>query len=393
MTTTKITLISQIINKLDKNIFLNLVNKSKSDSHHKKLNSWTHLVSMIFLHISQSNSLRDISNGLRSATGNNNHLGIKHVPSKSSLSYLNKHRDNQLFKDFYDQMLLKLSKQAQFKQQRFRFKSKIFLVDSTTISLCTKLYDWANYRQKKGGIKLHTILDYDSCLPNFTVVSQASMHDSKIMEFIKLSKGSVAVFDRAYLNFKQLYELNTQKVFFVTRLKSNTQYISLHEKPLPEIKAQQILKDEIIELSKDQSKNAYPLKLRRVVVFVADKNQTIELVTNNFYWTAETISELYKCRWQIEVFFKEIKTHLKIKTFVGTSENAVKIQIWTALITIMLIKYLKNIAKYKWCLSNLVAFIKLNTFVKFDLNLLLNYPFKVDDKRCKIDSQYSLFSG
>jgi len=168
---TKITLFGQIIKKLDRNIFQKVVNKLKTDKHSKGINSWTHLVSMLFMQFSGSNSLREITNGLKSATGNLNHLGVNQSPSKSSLSYINQHRDNNLFKEYYFQLLSHLSSIAKFKQTKFRIKSKIYLLDSTTISLCLSVFDWANYRRTKGAIKLHTVLDYDTCLPIYINMS------------------------------------------------------------------------------------------------------------------------------------------------------------------------------------------------------------------------------
>jgi hypothetical protein len=387
----KITLISQIINKLDRNSFKKLVDTYQSDKHSKGINSWTHLVSMLFLHFSKSNSLREISNGLRSSTGNLNHLGIMKAPSKSSLSYINEHRDCQLFKDYYFKLLEQFSISAGFKQTKFKIKSKIYLMDSTTISLCLQLYDWAKYKATKGGIKLHTVLDYDSCLPVFVHLTEARTNDVKIAYNYEFPKSSVAVVDRAYVDFKWLYLLTLKGVFFVTRLKRNIKFIRLEERELSATKNQHILVDEYIELLEETTKSKYPKKLRRIVVFVPEKNETIEFITNNFIWTAETISQLYKSRWQIEIFFKEIKQLLKIKSFVGTTENAVMIQVWTAMITILIVKYLKHIAKYKWCLSNLVAFLRLNIFVKIDLQIWLDKPFEVEDSEFFYNDKLTLF--
>jgi hypothetical protein len=229
---------------------------------------------MLFCQFAKSQSVRDISNGLRSATGNLNHMGIDKAPSKSTISYQNKHRPWGLFKDYYFLLLESLGQQAHFKQVKFRIKSKIFLLDSTTISLCLSLFDWAKYKTAKGAIKMHTLLDYNGNLPAYVNIT-----DGK----------TVAVWD----------ELN---------------------------------------------------------------QQTIEIITNQMSWTTNTIGELYKSRWQIEIFFREIKQLLHIKTFIGTTENAVMIQIWTALITILILKALKAMAKFNWHLSNLVAFIRLNIF-------------------------------
>lgn len=371
-----ITLFAQVSQTLDRFSFSKLVDKYQSDKHQKGITSWTHLVTMLFCQFSKLNSLRDVCNGLKSASGNLNHLNIRVPPSKSSLSYINQNRDWQLFKDYYFAMLGKLSGMANFKQTRFRVKSKILLLDSTTISLCLSLFDWAKFRKKKGAVKLHTLLDYDGCLPVYMNMTDGKVHDAKAAKEITLPKDAVVVADRAYVDFDTLNRWAQGGSYFVVRLKSSIKFNRLEEKPLPEGRHEHILIDEFIELSEENTKAKYPKKLRRVVVYNADKDQTIELVTNQFSWTANTIGELYKARWEIEIFFKDIKQLLKIKSFLGTSSNAVLIQIWTALITILIIKYLKACSQYGWHLSNLVSFLRLNLLVKMDLKNLLNKPFE-----------------
>lgn len=387
----KITLFSQIINKLNKNTFKQLVQERLSDKHNKGVNSWTHLVSMLFCHFSKSNSLREISNGLKSATGNLNHLAVSRAPSKSTLSYINEHRDWGLFKDYYYKLLKEISSLARFKQKKFRIKSKIYLMDATLIGLCLSIFDWAKYRKAKGAIKLHTILDYDGCLPVYVNMSEGKKHEVEDAKQLEFQAGTVVVMDRGYLDFEMMHRWTKSKVNFVTRLKSNIKIKRLEELPLPDDRHQNILVDEYIELTAPKSKQEYPDKMRRVVVYNEEKNDIIELITNNFTWTANTISELYKSRWQIEIFFKEIKQLLKIKSFVGTSQNAVLIQIWTAMITILILKYLKHVAKYSWALSNLVAFLRLNLFVKIDLQLWLDNPFEVEEIVENENLQISLF--
>ena len=373
---TKITLFSQIISKLDRNIFNKLVQEKQTDKHQKGYNSWTHLVSMLFCQFAKSQSVRDISNGLRSATGNLNNLGIIKAPSKSSVSYQNKHRDWTLFREYYYGLLSHLSAQAGFKQTKFRIKSKIFLLDSSTISLCLSLFDWARYKTAKGAVKMHTLLDYDGNLPAYVNITNGKTADNKGAYDVPLLKGSVIVADRFYNDFPLLNVWDSNGVFFVIRLKENIQFETVREKGLPDNRHEHILKDEVIHLTGTQAKKKYPKNLRRVAVWDEKNEQTIEIITNQMSWTANTISELYKSRWQIEIFFREIKQLLHIKSFIGTSENAVMIQIWTALITILVLKMLRQIAKYGWQLSNLVAFIRLNLFVKIDLQKWLDQPFE-----------------
>jgi len=385
-----ITLFSQIVSKYDHYQFNRLVKEYGSDKYNKGLDSWTHFVSMIFAQFSKSNSLREISNGLRSATGNLNHLGIKKAPSKSSISYQNKHRDWRIFQSFYYKMLERLSAEAGFKQLKFRIKSKIFLLDSTTITLCLKLFDWAKYRTSKGAIKLHTLLDYDGNLPSYVYVSDGKVADNKGALEIPLTKNSVIVADRYYFDSYLLNKWDSSGVFFVIRTKENIKYRSLRELELPDNRHGHILKDELIELTGANTREKYPKRLRRIAVYDEANHQTIELITNQLSWTANTISELYRSRWQIEIFFKELKGHLKIKSFIGTSENAVMIQIWSALLTILMLKFLKAMAKYSWHLSNLVSFLRLNLFVKISLQRWLDEPFEKDVGKLRTN-QLSLF--
>jgi hypothetical protein len=371
-----ITLFSQIISKLDRSKFNKLVKVKQTDKHCKGYTSWTHLVSMLFCQFAKSQSVRDISNGLRSATGNLNHLGIDRAPSKSTISYQNKHRDHELFKEYYFQLLESLGQHPKFKQVKFRIKSKIFLLDSTTISLCLSLFDWAKYKTAKGAVKMHTLLDFDGNIPAYVNITDGKTADNKGANDIPLLRGSVIVADRFYNDFPLLNVWDSKGVFFVIRHKENLQFETLKENDLPDNRHQHILKDEIICLKNESSKSKYPGKLRRVSVWDEENKQVIELITNQFNWSPNTIGELYKSRWQVEIFFRDIKQLLHIKSFIGTSENAVMIQIWTALITILILKALKAQSKFGWYLSNLVAFIRLNLFVKIDLQLWLDKPFQ-----------------
>lgn len=371
-----ITLFSQIISKLNRSKFNKLVEVKQTDKHNKGFSSWNHLIAMLFCQFAKSQSVRDISNGLRSATGNLNHLGINKAPSKSSISYQNKNRSHELFKEYYFELLQSLGQHPKFKQVKFKIKSKIFLLDATTISLSLSLFDWAKYKTAKGAVKMHTLLDFDGNLPAYVNITNGKTADNKGAYEIPLLKGSVIVADRFYNDFTLLNVWDSNKVFFVIRHKENLQFNKIKDNELPDNRHQHILIDEIIELKNETSKTKYPNKLRRVTVWDAVNEQEIELITNQFSWSANTVGELYKSRWQVEIFFRDIKQLLHIKSFIGTSENAVMTQIWTALITILILKALKAQSQFDWHLSNLVAFIRLNLFVKIDLKKWLDKPFE-----------------
>ena len=346
---------------------------------------------MLFCQFAKSQSVRDISNGLRSATGNLNHLGIQRAPSKSTVSYQNKNRDWTIFRDYYYQLLWGLGQQSGFKQRKFRIKSKIFLLDSSTISLCLSLFDWAKYKTHKGAVKMHTLLDYEGNLPAYVNITDGKTADNKGAYGVPLLKGSVIVADRFYNDFSLLNVWDSKGVYFVIRHKDNIKFRTIRENELPENRYENILKDEIIELTGNTSKKKYSKRLRRIAIWNEENQQVIEVITNQMSWTANTVSELYKSRWQIEIFFREIKQLLHIKSFIGIRENAVMIQIWTALITILVLKFLKEISKYGWQLSNLVAFIRLNLFVKIDLQKWLDKPFDEPISRLEIVRQGVLF--
>ena len=388
-----VTLFSQILNLIDRNLFTKTVEKYKTDKHSKGINSWTHLVSMLFCHLSKAQSIREITNGLMSITGNLNHLGIQgKTPKKSSLSYINSSRDWQMFREFYFKLLEHLQNQGYFGRKKFRkIKRKIYLLDSTIISVCLKVFDWAKYRQEKGAIKLHTMLDYDGCLPKYIYMSEGKQSDVKHAQYMLMPRKSVIVADRGYQDFDMFYQWNKDEIYFVVRLKDQIKYEQIKELALPEGKDEHIIKDETIRLTGDDTEELYPDKLRRVVIYIRKGDRKIELITNNFSWTASTIAELYKQRWMIEIFFKELKQHLKIKSFIGTSENAMWIQIWTAMISLMMLRYLKEIAKYGWSLSNLIAFLRMNLFVKIELIGWLNNPFKPPEDFSMESRQINLF--
>ena len=245
----KVTLFSQILTQLDRSKFKNLVSEHQTDKHSKGINSWTHLVSMLFCHLGKADSVRDIATGLRSATGNLSHFGITKTPSKSSMSYLNKHRDWRLFKDYYFELLDKLEPSiAKRRAYAKGLKRKIFIMDSTVISLCLNLFDWAEFRQRKGGIKLHTVLDYDNSLPVYMHMTDAKSSDLTAAKEVLFPKGSVLVMDRAYVDFQWLNVLDSSGVFFVTRLKKGILTETL-ESYMVDDKKEYLLSDEDIKLT------------------------------------------------------------------------------------------------------------------------------------------------
>jgi len=388
----KLTLFSQMTSIIPRALFSDIVKRHDSDKYNKGIDSWTDLVSMLFCHLGHANSVSDISNGLRSITGNINHLGCRQAPAKSTVSYVNEHRTYKIFQEFYYALADYFRQQTKFsKPALHHIKRKVYLLDASVISLSLSLYDWAKFRTRKGAVKLHLLLDYDGCLPTFADLTHGKVHEIQVARKMKLPNDSILVFDMGYYDFSWWYNLDSMNNWFVTRAKDNLDYEIVEDFDISNEKDKNVLQDCNIKLASHKGKNEYP-KMLRMVRFWDEENQNeLVFITNNFYWTATTVAQIYKERWNIEAFFKLIKQNLKIKSFVGTSENAVQIQIWTALITILLLTFLKTKAKYQWHMSNLITFIRLNLFVKIDLWEWINQPFirpKQENTR-----QLSLFSG
>lgn len=370
-----ITLFAQAIGRLPKECIRKIIREEKTDKHSKGYDTWSQFISMMFCQFSGCDSVRDISNGLNSANGNLNHLGICRAPSKSTVAYQNAKRDSGVFRRIFYALLAHFGQQAVWQRTRYRFKMPIKLLDSSTITLTMSLYEWAHYTTKKGAVKMHTLLDYDSLLPEFVNITDGKCGDNRGALDIPVSPHSVVVADRGYCDFSLLDYWDSRNVFFVVRHRDNLLYSQIEERLLPETRAQNVLIDEIIELTGEQTKKKYTKPLRRIAIWNDKHGYVVQLLTNNFKLSASTIAQLYKARWMIEIFFRNIKQLLKIKSFIGTSRNAVETQIWTALSTMLLLCLLKHIAKYKWGLANLVVSLRLNTFTKIELKKWLNEPF------------------
>lgn len=364
---------SQLLQLFPRIEFENTVKETKAERHAKGFTCWGQFVSMLFCQLGRAHSLREITGGLRSCEGKLKHLGIT-APAHSTLAYANEHRPWELYQKTFFHLFNRCQNQVVGKK-KFKFKNKLVSMDSSVIDLCLSLYDWAKFRRTKGAIKLHLILDHDGYLPSFAVITEGKVSDVKVAHTIKFDSGTIVVYDRGYNDYLLFGNWTEQGIYFVTRMKDNAVFEVLEEKPIP--MHRNILKDQVIRLTGHKAEKRCPYLLRRVEVYDAEKDTNFVFLTNNFKLGSTTIAAIYKDRWQIELFFKALKQNLKIKTFVGTSPNAVKIQIWTALIAMLILRFLQLQSRFKWSLSNLVALLRMNLFTHRDLWTWLNKPFEI----------------
>ncbi len=365
---------SQLLQFFPRVEFQQLVAKTQAERHTKGFSCWSQFVSMLFCQLGRAHSLREISGGLRSCEGKLRHLGIT-APSHSTLAYANEHRPWELYQEVFRKLFDRCRVQVKVGKKKFRFKNRLIGMDSSIIDLCLEMFDWAHFRRTKGAIKLHLLLDHDGYLPSFAVITEGRVSDVKVAHQFQFDPGTIVVDDRAYNDYELFGRWTARGVYFVTRMKENCVYEVVGEREVP--KNRNILKDELIELRGIKAMEKCPFPLRRIEAFDPDTGKILVFLTNHLRLGATTISAIYKDRWQMEIFFKALKQNLKIKTFVGTSANAVKIQIWTALIAMLILRFLQLRSQFNWSLSNLVALLRMNLFTHRDLWAWLNKPFEI----------------
>jgi len=364
---------SQLLQLFSRTEFQHLVTVTRAERYSKGFTCWGQFVAMLFCQLGRAHSLREIVGGLRSCEGKLKHLGIT-APSHSTLAYANEHRPWELYEQVFLQLFDRCRTQVVGKKT-FRFKNKLISMDSTTIDLCLEMFDWAKFRRTKGAIKLHLLLDHDGYLPSFAIITEGNVSDVRVARQFHFDPGAIVVDDRGYNDYALFGRWTAQGIYFVTRMKDNALYEVIGEKKVPQNR--NVLKDEMVELKGPKAIEKCPYPLRRIEVYDPETQEVLVFLTNHMSLGATTISAIYKERWRIETFFKALKQNLKIKTFVGTSANAVKIQIWTALIAMLILRFLQLRSKFNWSLSNLVALLRMNLFTHRDLWEWLNKPFEI----------------
>ena len=338
---------------VDRHDFARAVKELDAERGAKGFRCWDQLVAMLFCQVGSAHSLREICGGLATALGRVVYLGLKEAPTRSMLAYANEHRPWELYQRTFGQMLERCRELAAGRRRAFRFKNPLRVLDSTAIDLCQEVFDWARYRRTKGAVKVHLQLDDRGCLPCWALVTEGCVHDVRVAQDLAFAPG----------------RWSAQGVWFVTRMKTNALYEVVETLP----PAPGVLRAERIRLT-GSAAAACPVLLRRIVVWDEEHQREIALLTNDHRLAPATIARIYRFRWQIELFFKALKQNLRIKTFIGTSENAVKIQIWTALIAMLLLKFLQLKSSWAWSQSNLAAMFRFNLPTYRDLWAWLDDP-------------------
>ena len=365
------TILGQILQLIPRFEFQKAVKKHKTEKHSKGFSSWSHFVSMLFGQLAGIDALRGIEAGLASLGNKLYHLGTKAV-SRATLSYANAKRTHKLFLFIFNLMLSKTIDVAP--KHKFRFKNPLYSLDASTIDLCLSLYDWAKFRTTKGAVKLHVKLNHDGYLPTFVVLTEGKVNEQRVAPKIPFETGDVIVFDRGYSDFGWFVSLSNRGIYFVTRLKKNVHFKVIERR---KVKNRKVIKcDQIIELTGVSANKKYPFRLRRIRSKDPETGKEIVLITNQMNWSPKTIAAIYKDRWQIEIFFKTLKQVLKVKSFVGTSRNALLSQIWVALIAYLMLSYLKYVSKFGWSLYTLMSILPTNLFVVRNLMDWLNAPYQ-----------------
>jgi hypothetical protein len=367
---------SQVLKLFPRREFQQAVKEHQAERHARGFTSWGQFTAMLFCQLGRAHSLREICGGLACCEGHLKHLGVPSAPKKSTLAYANEHRPWELYQTVFENTLGKCRELVAGLggRKKFRFKNKLLSLDGSIIDLSVSMFDWAKYQRTKGAIKLHLLLDHDGYLPSFAVVTEGKTSEIKVARTLRFEPGTILAIDRGYNDYDWFVELTKEEVYFVTRLKDNAVYDVQEDVVIPQNR--NVVSDQIISFPRLAREGEEPVLFRRVEIWNEEKQERLVFLSNLLGFGATTIAAIYKDRWQVELFFKALKQTLKIKTFVGTSANAVRTQVWTALIAMLVLKYLQLKSKYNWSLSTLAALLRQQLFFYRDLWAWLDDPFQ-----------------
>lgn len=381
------TILNEMLNLLPRHQFEALIKKHESDRYVKRFNSWHQLVTMLYAQSSGKQSLRDIQRGLEAHSARLYHLGLPDI-KRSTLSDANSKRSYKIFEGLFYKLLERC--QEVTPKHRFRFKNPLHSIDATTIDLCLSVFPWAKFRRAKGGIKLHYDFNHAGMIPEFLHISNAKQHEIKVAkQFFDITSDSIYCMDKGYMDFAWFRRIHKAGAFFVTRAKDNLDYRFLGQHSEPNKKG--VLSDNLITLEDFYSRQDYPHPLRLIHYYDAETDKELVFLTNNIRLSALTIAQIYKARWQIEIFFKWIKQNLKIKTFLGASENAVLTQIWVAMCYYLLLTFIKFQTNYRHSLFYLHRVIQETLLARCTIIELLKATSSVIPRLKRDDPQLTFF--
>lgn len=385
------TIFGQLLSFLPKEKFKQLVAEYKADKHVRSLTTWNQLVALLYAQATSKDSLRELETGFNLQAGTWHHLGVNTV-ARSSLAEANGRRSSEIFEKLFYRLLEQCREITPHRE--FKFANNLYSFDSSTINLCLSLFDWAKYRTAKGALKLHLLLNNRTAIPELITITEGAVGDNTAFKKINLDmfeKGSIIVFDRGYIDLNRWREINDHELFFVSRTKSNQNIFRTGQHKMRPLE-KNIIADDVVICGDYASQNKYPYKLRRVKYWDETNQKQLEFLTNNFNLTAQQIADVYRDRWQIELFFKWIKQNLKIKTFLGTSKNAVMSQIWIAMIYYLLLAYIKFQTKFKKSLLELTRMFREVLMIRWNLIDILSLEEKTVFRLKREESpQMSLF--
>ena len=358
-------LFAQLMDSLPKRDFDRCVQIYRGNYRVRHFSCFDQFLCMAFAQLTYRHSLRDIETCLNSIKPKLYHLGFRGAIARNTLAKANQNRDWRIYADFA--LILIAYARKLYAQDRFAVEldQTVYAFDSTTIDLCLTLFPWAHFRRRKAAVKLHSLIDLRGNIPCFVLISNGIVHDVNALDYLPVEAGAFYVFDRGYIDFSRLYRFQTSMAFFITRAKKNLQFRAIISRPVD--KTTGLRCDQTIVFTGAGAAEEYPQSLRRIKYVDPDTGKRLVFLTNNFVLDALTITQLYKCRWQVELFFKWIKQHLRIKTFFGTSNNAVKTQVWIAISVYVLVAIVKKEHKLERSMNEILQILSLNLLEKTSL--------------------------
>jgi hypothetical protein len=380
------TVFSQLVEFLSHYDFQKCVCHYDGEHKVKSFSCWDQFLTLIFAQLTYRESLRDIEVCLRAAGEKLYHMGIRSRIARNTLANANSVRDWRIFGDFGQGLIAQARDLYKGEEFGLELEQTLYALDATTLDVCLSLFPWAHFRKHKGAVKMHTLLDLRGSIPTLVNITHGKIHDVNILDNLSLEAGAIYVMDRAYLDYERLYGIHCASAFFVTRAKRNSQLRRLYSRPVEKTLGVQC--DQVVVPKNFRARKDYPDKLRRIRCYDAKKKRHLIFLTNNFVLPATVVSEIYRLRWQIELFFKWIKQHLRIKKFYGHSENAVKTQIWIAISTYVLVAIIKKRLHLDHSLYTILQILSLTLFEKTPILQVLSLPTpqkQVDGNRTQLD--------